>query len=101
LLQRSLATYEQIFGFNHPSQAVTLTNLAAVYFAQKRYEASAATYKRAIVSRTALMGPDDLRWADILERYAQVLRVLEQYAEAEAVQVRATGIRVRNALRGG
>jgi hypothetical protein len=77
---------------------MTLTNLAAVYFAQKRYEESAATYKRAFVFRAALMGPDDPRWVDILRRYAIVLRVLEQYAEAEAVEVRATGIRVRSIL---
>lgn len=61
-------------------------------FPQKHYEESAATNKRAIVFRAALMRPDDPRWVDIPQPYAIVLRVLEECAEAEAVEVRATGI---------
>jgi hypothetical protein len=45
------------------------------------------------------MGPDDPRWVPFLQGYSAVLRALEQYAEAEKIQVRATRILVRNSLR--
>jgi tetratricopeptide (TPR) repeat protein len=97
-LTRALAIYEQIFGPGHASAALTIGNLAETYRREKRYEESAAAYKNAIALREKTMTPDDPRWIGLLQGYAAVCRALEQYAEAEKVEVRVTRIRVKNAL---
>jgi hypothetical protein len=44
------------------------------------------------------MGPQNQELIPKLEAYAQTLRKLDDYAEAEKAETRALGIRVRNAL---
>jgi len=60
---------------------------------------AAALYKRGLPLRERALGADHPKLADALENYAVALRKLEDYAEAEAAQVRATRIRVQIALR--
>jgi hypothetical protein len=45
------------------------------------------------------LGADNPKLVKWLENYAVVLRKIENYAEAEAVEVHATRIRVKMALR--
>ncbi len=81
-----------------PALADPLLNLAALYIAERRFAETAPLYKRAIALREKAFGPDHPQLAKTLANYAAVLRKIEDYAEAEKVQVRATGIRVRMAL---
>ncbi|HXI42321.1 MAG TPA: tetratricopeptide repeat protein, partial [Bryobacteraceae bacterium] len=75
-----------------------LLNLAAVYMAQRRFTDTARLYQRALPLRERAVGSEHLKLAEALEHYAGVLRKLEEYAEAEKAEVRATGIRVRKAV---
>jgi hypothetical protein len=49
--------------------------------------------------RERALGPFHPKLAEAIEGYVMVLRKLEDFAEAERLQARATGIRVRTALR--
>jgi tetratricopeptide (TPR) repeat protein len=76
-----------------------LMNLAILYTAERRFAESAPLYLRALPLRERVLGADHSKLAEALENYAVVMRKLEEYAEAEKAQVRATRIRVRTALR--
>ena len=76
-----------------------LLNLAAVCVARRRFPEAAQFYGRGLAILERVMGADDIRLAGKLETYAALLRKSENYAEAEKIQVRATGIRVKTALR--
>jgi hypothetical protein len=70
-----------------------------VYLAQRRFADTARLYHRALPLRERALGAEHLKLAETLEHYAGVLRKLQEYAEAEKVEIRATGIRVRKAVR--
>ena len=86
-------------GTDHATVSDPLLNLAAVYVARRRFPEAAQFYGRGMAILERVMGSDNARLAGRLEIYAALLRKSENYAEAEKVQVRATGIRVKTALR--
>jgi len=70
-----------------------------LYVAERRYSEAVRLYRRALPMRDRTLGGDNPKFAESLENYATALRETEDYAEAEKVEVRATRIRVRTALR--
>jgi tetratricopeptide (TPR) repeat protein len=82
-----------------PGLADPLLNLGALYISEHRFAEAAPLFKRALPLREKALGPFHPKLAEAIESYVMVLRKLEDYAEAERLQARATGIRVRTALR--
>ena len=99
LYQRAAAIQEQSLGAQSRQTAATWRNLAIVYHGAKRYRDAQATYQRAIDAFEASAGAGSLDLLDCLKRDVDVLRKLDRFAEAEQVEVRATRIEVRNAIR--
>jgi tetratricopeptide (TPR) repeat protein len=75
-----------------------MTGLAANYELQGRYSEAAELYRQALADLEPLAGRNSARLLSALDSYIAVLRKLQNYAEAEKLEVRATGIRVKNTL---
>jgi len=100
LLEQSLAILEKRLPANHPDTGKVVGNLADVYRMQGRLEESEAAYRKALRMLEQAWGPESLQLLPTLLAYSQVLRARQEYAEAEALEVRSTRIRVALALRG-
>ena len=85
------------FGPEHPTTAITLNNLAALYQAQGRYADAEPIFKRALAIREKALGPEHPDVATSLENYAKLLRKTERDAEAEELEARGKAIRARHA----
>jgi tetratricopeptide (TPR) repeat protein len=99
LLLKSLAILEKSLSPEHPDTGQVQLNLGEVYRLQKKLDQARESYKRGLGSVTAAWGPDDARLAQWMDNYAVVLRAQEDYAGAEALEIRATRIRVIHAIR--
>ena len=100
LLEQSLAILEKRLPVNHPDTGKVVGNLADVYRMQGRLEESEVAYRKALRMLEQAWGPESLQLLPTLLAYSQVLRARQEYAEAEALEVRSTRIRVALALRG-
>jgi tetratricopeptide (TPR) repeat protein len=81
-------------------EGLVMANLAGVYMRQESPGEAEDMYRHAIAVLRRTAGPEDPRLGGVLETWARVLRQSGMYAEAEDAEVKATGIRVSNALRG-
>jgi len=99
LLIRSAKILE---GSQSPQRAETgqvLLNLAEAYRLQKKMDLARDTYRRGLTAVTSAWGPNDVRLPQWMEKLAAVLRVQEDYAGAEDLEIRATRIRVLHGIR--
>ena len=76
----------------------TMANLAANFAQQGRYAEAASLYGRALPDLERQTSRDSTRLLSVMDSYVETLRKLQNYAEAEKLEVRATGLRVKNAL---
>ena len=76
-----------------------MARLASVYRVEGRWDESEEFFRRAIKILERAWGPDGPQLLSVLQSYEALLRLREEYAEAESVQVRSTKIRVTAALR--
>jgi tetratricopeptide (TPR) repeat protein len=96
---KSASLLEKTLPPGHPDIGRVLANLGDLYRTQKRLAESAVIYGRGLEILVKAWGPDDQRLLDWLERYVQVLRAREDYAEAARLDLQATRIRVTHTLR--
>ena len=98
LLLRSVAILE-----GAPSQRAdtgqVLLNLAEVYRLEKKLDQARDTFQRGLAAVTLAWGPNDPRLPQWMETLAGVLRAEEDFAGAEALEIRATRIRVLHTIR--
>jgi tetratricopeptide (TPR) repeat protein len=73
--------------------AVSLNNLAKLYYAQGQYAQAEPLYRRALAIREKALGPEHPSVATTLANYAALLRKLDRTAEAETKEARAKAIR--------
>ena len=90
-LLTALRTAEEI-GPEDPRLALSLNNLALVYYAQRRYDEAEPLYQRAITITERALGPDDPNLAASLGNLAELYRKQERYVEAEPLYREALGI---------
>ncbi|MBV9710840.1 MAG: tetratricopeptide repeat protein, partial [Ktedonobacteraceae bacterium] len=57
LYKRALAIYEEIQGARHPDAAMSLHNLAGLYYAQGKYVEAEPLAKRALTVYEQILGP--------------------------------------------
>jgi tetratricopeptide (TPR) repeat protein len=99
LLTSALETLQAAVPADHPDVGLLSVNLGEVYRAMKDYERATPLYTKGLRILESAWGAEDPRLIPKLERYSELLRAQEQYAEAETVQVRQMRIRVKQALR--
>ncbi len=80
------------FGPQDPRVAVSLTNLAALYYNQGKYTEAEPLYKRALAIVEKTLGPEHPRVATGLNNLAALYDAQGKYAEAEPLYKRALGI---------
>lgn len=90
-LLAALRTAEGI-GPEDPRLALSLNNLALVYYAQHRYDEAEPLYQRAITITERALGPDHPNLAASLGNLAELYRKQERYVEAEPLYREAVGI---------
>ena len=73
-------------------------NLGQLLLEEDRLDEAADACRRGIEIRQTLLGANTPRLVADLQVYAEVKRRLREYASAEAAEVRALGIQVRNTL---
>ena len=75
----------------------SLTNLALVYRAQRRYAEAEPLYKRSLAIIEKALGPEHRYVAWSLENYAVLLRATGRSDEAERMEARAKAIHAKRA----
>jgi tetratricopeptide (TPR) repeat protein len=83
----------------HTETGQVLLNLAEVYRMQKKTDQARDTFERGLAAAASVWGPNDPRLPDWMDRLAATLRLQEDYAGAEELEMRATRIRITHALR--
>ena len=83
---------EAKFGSNHPTVAMTLTNLALVYTRMGRYAEAEPLYKRSLEIDEAALGPKHPSVATTLNNLALLYARQGRYADAEPLYKRSLAI---------
>ena len=89
LAQWASVLAEKKFGPNHPTVAMTLTNLALLYARQGRYAEAEPLYKRSLAIDEAALGPNHPSIATTLNNLALLYARQGRYAEAEPLYRRS------------
>src|SRR5690606_19847562 len=79
----------RVFEPNHETMGNLANNLASLLYRTNQIEESLPLFKQAIETFAALSGPDDVRVGIALSNASNVLRALNQPAEAEVLLRRA------------
>src|SRR5689334_10535251 len=98
-LVRAAAILDHAQAPQHADTGQVLMNLAEVYRLQKKMDLARDLFQRGLMALTSAWGPDDARLPEWMEKLAAVLRIQEDYAGAEALEIRATRIRVKHSIR--
>ncbi|HEV2801144.1 MAG TPA: tetratricopeptide repeat protein [Pyrinomonadaceae bacterium] len=93
LYVRSLSIYEKVLGPEHPDVAMSLSNLAALYYYQGKYAEAEPLYVCALSICEKALGPEHPTVAMSLNNLAMLYASQVKYAEAEPLHARALGIR--------
>jgi len=91
--ERVLQIREKALGKEHPDVAVSLSNLAGLYWATGRYAEAEPLLKRALAIREKVLGKNHPDVAQSLNNLAVLYRDTGRYAEAEPLYQRALQIR--------
>jgi CHAT domain-containing protein/tetratricopeptide (TPR) repeat protein len=92
LAKRELALYEKALGPDDPKVADALSNLAELYFNQRRYADAELLYKRALAIREKTLGPEDPYVGLTLANLADTYEAEGRLADAESLYERALAI---------
>ena len=84
---------KKALGFNHPSVATSLNNLAELYKTQGQYAQAEPLYKRSLAIREKALGPDHPDVATSLNSLAELYRATGRVKDAEVLEKRAARIR--------
>jgi tetratricopeptide (TPR) repeat protein len=93
LYQHALTIREQVLGLNHPDTAISLYNLALLYYTLGRYAEAEPLYQRALTIREQMLGLNHPDTAISLDNLGLLYWQLGRYAEAEPLYQRALTIR--------
>ncbi|MDB9503380.1 CHAT domain-containing protein [Spirulina major CS-329] len=92
LYQRALAIREQELGANHPSTALSLNNLAGLYWEMGRYAEAEPLLQRSLSIIEQELGANHPSTATSLNNLTQLYSEMGRYAEAEPLFQRALAI---------
>jgi tetratricopeptide (TPR) repeat protein len=84
-----LKATEQKLGADHLDVAVSLHNLALLYYCESKYDAAEPLYRRALEIREKNLGADDPAVRQTMQIYASLLRQEGRNAEARKLEAKA------------
>lgn len=93
LYRRSLTLCEKVLGPDHPDVALSLNNLAALYYNQGRYADAEPLLRRSLTIWEKALGPDHPNVANSLGNLGLLDESLGRYADAEPLFRRSLTIR--------
>jgi tetratricopeptide (TPR) repeat protein len=99
LARRALQIADMRRPAGHAETGRAAVTLAEICAANRNFPEASDLYSRGLEILAAAWGPEDTRLLPWLDHYVQALRVREEYAEAEKVRLKATRIRVTQALK--
>ena len=79
-----------------PDVAISLNNLASLYYAQGQYAKAELLYRRALAIHEKAVGAEHPNVATCLENYAFLLRNMGRPEEAAPLEARAKAIRSKH-----
>jgi tetratricopeptide (TPR) repeat protein/tRNA A-37 threonylcarbamoyl transferase component Bud32 len=91
--KRALAIWVKAIGLDHPDLAVSLNNLAALYFKQGKYEEAEPLFKHSLAIKKKTLGLDHPDVAISLNNLAMLYRARGKYAAAEPLFKQSLAIR--------
>jgi tetratricopeptide (TPR) repeat protein len=91
--KRAVAIRERAYGADHPDVAMSLNELAIVYYREGRYDEAELLQKRALAIREKTLGADHPDIARNLHNLANIAYEQGRYDEAEPLQQRGLAIR--------
>src|SRR5262249_19038107 len=91
--KRILAIQENTLGLSSPDFSNTLIELADIYIKQKKYALAEPLYKRALAIDVKALGRDNPQSLQLLEKYADLLRLMERPQEADRMDALAKSVR--------
>ncbi len=83
---------EKVLGYDHPSVATDLNNLALLYKKQGNLEAAEPLLKRALGIKERTFDPGHPSLVTGLKNYAALLRSLDRIEEAKQYEMRAASL---------
>jgi CHAT domain-containing protein/Tfp pilus assembly protein PilF len=90
--ERALEIRERVLGLEHQDVAVSLNNLANIYFAKGDYARAEPLYKRAQAIREKILGPEHPDIGYSLNNLASIYQRIGDYDKAEPLYLRALAI---------
>jgi len=93
--QQALEIHKQQPGPEHPEVAITLSNLASLYWDQTRYDLAEPLLLRSLSILEQALGPNHSDVATSLNVLALLYKAQNRYAQAEPIFLRALSIRER------
>jgi len=91
--KRILNIQESTLGLSNPEFGKTLTDLAGIYIKQEKYSLAEPLYKRALAIDVKALGRDHPQSLQLLERYADLLRLMHRSGEADRLDALAKAVR--------
>ncbi|MCG8366679.1 MAG: FxSxx-COOH system tetratricopeptide repeat protein [Pseudanabaenales cyanobacterium] len=95
LLQKAYQIYQELLEGDHRDMALSLNNLAGLYFHQGRYSEAEPFYQKALAMRKRLLGDEHPYVAAILNSLARLYSYQGRYSEAEPLYQDALAMRKR------
>ena len=89
IIQQVLKRNKDCRGEKHPAYAISLNNLATVYFAQGQYGKAESLYERTLAILEKVLGPEHPKLAEGLNNLALLYNKQGRYAEADALKALA------------
>lgn len=99
VLRRLLRIYEQRFGSDHFDVGIIANNMAMLYHAWGKYPEAEVFYKRALSIKQRPLGPQHPEVLGILEKYANLLVLLNRDEEARQLESRVRELRQEGSKR--
>ncbi len=73
--------------------ATVLLEIGLLHVERKDYSLAEDNFRRALDIQSRQLGPDHPKVANVLDRYAELLRDLDRTSEAEELELRSEAIR--------
>jgi CHAT domain-containing protein len=92
LYKRALTIKKKAFGSEHPNIAISLNNLAGLYYSMGSYAKTEPLFQQALMIREKILGSEHPYVAQSLNNLALLYETMGSYAKAESLYQRALKI---------
>ena len=91
--KKALEILQSSVGSDHPHVAAVLLEIGLLDVERQNYSLAEDNFRLALDIRSRRLGPEHPKVADVLDKYAELLRDLDRFSEAEQLELRSEAIR--------